>query len=111
MDIDAKQYGVIGMKVDDTNWYKPSNLFIEFLPAFEKEDFKLHIYRDTDNVLKFVIRTYWTKETILTFSDLGRVIKKETHPRHSFLLHWGKEDLRLYIDGELVDRKESSRAQ
>ncbi|HEC93473.1 MAG TPA: hypothetical protein ENI51_10890 [Candidatus Atribacteria bacterium] len=100
--IDPKQ-GTLEFWTSDQRWYEENNFFIEFIPLFETENFKIHMYRDRDNIFKCELTTYYHKDVLLQFKDLESLRSKPSHPRHYIVLTWSEENTNLYIDGELVD--------
>lgn len=95
--------GTILFWTSDKNWYENNGYFIDFIYPFEKENFKIHVYRDRDNVLKVELDTIYFENILLSFKDLEKVKEKETHPNHMITITWNNETNQLYVDDELVD--------
>ena len=100
--IDPK-VGTLVFWTNDQRWYEKNGFFIDFIPTYEKQDFKISMFRDRDNIFKCKLMTYYHKDVILQFKELERLYNKPKHPSHMIALTWSKESNNLYIDGELVD--------
>lgn len=99
---DSKE-GTLEFWTSDKNWYERNGFFIDFIPEFKKENFKIHIFRDIDNILKINLSNYYYKNVMLEFRDLQALPQKPSHPSHMIVLTWNKDGNKLYVDGELVD--------
>lgn len=100
--IDPKQ-GSLNFWTEDQRWYEKNDFFIDFIPTFKKQDFKIRMFRDRDNVFKCELTTYYYKDVILQFKDIEKLCSKLKYPSHMITVTWSKENNTLYIDDELVD--------
>jgi len=98
--------GTLLFWTNDSLWWKENNYIIEFIPLLQKENFKLHVFRDSDNVFKCLIKTATSKEAILSFRDFSSFPESLHHPDHMIIIMWDGSNRKLYIDNELVDEIE-----
>jgi len=100
------QVGSLIFWTENRYWYVRNNVFIEFFPRFESQNFGLHIFRDTDNALKCKIRTPSHGLVTLAYLDfdIEQLIKFKNHPSHVFGIIWSTTKVEFYVDGLLVDK-------
>ena len=101
-EIDPEK-GTIIYTTRDERWLERNNYFINFIPNTKKENFEIHIYRDSDNIFKVLTSTAYSKNIILKYEDLDKLKTSRTHPKHTIGITWEKGGEKLYIDGNLAD--------
>lgn len=95
--------GFFSITPSDQGWLERNNNLVEIIPHITRRDFEIHLYRDTDNVLKALITNSFSKKAMLTYEDLERLKTHRAHPKHDIKVTWYKGENKLYIDGVLVD--------
>lgn len=95
--------GTILFWTSDKNWFERNGYYIDFIYPFEKENFRIHIYRDSDYILKAELETAYFKNVLLSFKNIEKIKEKPTHPNHMITVTWNNETNKLYVDDELVD--------
>ena len=98
--------GTLVFWTNDSLWWKRNNYTIEFIPLIQKDNFKLRIFRDSDNIFKCLIKTESSNEAILTFDNFSEFPSSLHHPEHHIGVTWQGTCRKLYVDGKLVDEKE-----
>lgn len=104
-EVDANE-GSIVYTTDDSRWLEKNNYFIDFVPKTKTGDFKIHIFRDKDNIFKVAISTAYSNNIFLKYEDLQNLKGSKKHPKHTVIVTWEKAGEKLYIDGILVDSHE-----
>lgn len=87
----------------DERWLERNNYLVNFIPHTKKDNFEIHVYRDSDNVFKVLISTAYSKKTVLKYLDIDALKANPSHPKHIIEISWEKDGEKLYIDGNLVD--------
>lgn len=95
--------GTFVFNTRDQLWYEKNNFIITFIPPLIKHNFKIHIFRDSDNYLKCKLTTYYHKNVLLKFEDIDKLHNWPSHPFHSIAIMWNEVACSLFIDSELVD--------
>lgn len=95
--------GFLKYSLSDQRWLEKNNEFVDIVPHISKNDLEIHVYRDTDNILKVLISNAFSRKIILTYQDLDRLKSNPMHPKHEIKVAWYKGENMLYIDGALVD--------
>ncbi|MDD5218138.1 MAG: hypothetical protein PHS88_08555 [Candidatus Omnitrophica bacterium] len=95
--------GTIGYTITGDRWLERDGNYVEIIPRMTRDDFEIHVYRDSDNIFKVVISTAFCKNALLKYPDLEKIKQNENHPKHHIAITWGNGRIFLYIDGEVVD--------
>lgn len=84
----------------DNRWFGKNGFFVDILPVIMRNQFTLHIYRDSDNIFKVLISNNPRDKVVLKYSDFDK-LKRPT----MIAVTWtATGSYKLYLNGVLVDK-------
>ena len=84
----------------DNRWLLKDGNYINYFPKTEVNNFKLHIFRDTDNRLKVNIGNSVVSDVTLEFQN-DKLFEYD-QKIHGLTISWEKDLFTLYINGKLA---------
>lgn len=96
--------GSFTFSVSREGWLDRDGQFITMVPHVLTDNLEFHAYRDADNVFKVLISNPFTDRVLLQCKNLDELKSTPSHPKHEIEIGWLRGEIRLYIDGNLVDR-------
>jgi tetratricopeptide (TPR) repeat protein len=95
--------GFIERSIKKDDWLEFNNKIITVIPEVKKKGFKIHAFKDKDNIFKVIISNAFSKNAELKFSDFNWLKNKPWHPKHKIKIIWANNENKLLIDKALVD--------
>jgi hypothetical protein len=94
--------GSLGLTLGN-KWLEKNGKVIYYLKPFKKDNFKIFVLRDYDNILKVFISTEYFSNEELICKDFDQFSYDQKF--HDTMITWSESSLNFYINGNLVDKK------